>query len=81
LVEKLFENSRWQGVAGIGAWSEALRQAPHDVAIRELDNRIYINSVQQRCVLIALDALGLPEPSNVPPGEGFTDDTTGTVSP
>jgi hypothetical protein len=74
-VERLFYGSRWQGVPGIGGWSEALRQAPAHIVIRDRElNRVSINNVQQRCMLIALDRVNDGEPAV--PFEELPDDET-----
>jgi hypothetical protein len=58
LLEQLFYGSRWQGAAGAGGWSEALRSGPRDVCLFEaIGNRVRINGVQQRCTLIVLARL------------------------
>lgn len=64
LVERLFFGSRWQGVPGIGGWTEAMRQAPTNVVVKRntAANRVRINSVQQRCTLVALRVFNEPEP-------------------
>jgi hypothetical protein len=60
MLERLFWGSRWQGAPGAGGWSEAMRQAPTDIAVKSADaNRVRINGVQQRCTLLVLRALGM----------------------
>jgi hypothetical protein len=59
-LAKLFKDSKWAGAPGIGGWENALRQGPDDViwkgpAARK-HNRLYVNGVQARCLLVKMGA-------------------------
>ncbi|MDP3554843.1 hypothetical protein [Methylocystis sp.] len=59
-LAKLFKDSKWAGAPGIGGWENALRQGPDEViwkgpAARK-HNRLYVNGVQARCLLVKMGA-------------------------
>jgi hypothetical protein len=59
-LRRLFKDSKWAGVPGVGGWDNALRQAPEAIvwqgpAARKY-NRVMISGVQKRCLLVKLGA-------------------------
>lgn len=59
-LQKLFKDSKWFGAPGVGGWENALRQGPDDVVWKGPGarkwNRLYINGVQSRCLLVKMGA-------------------------
>ena len=62
LVMKQFKDTVWAGAPGASVWKSALRQGPKDIILTDAgQNRVRINGVQMRCVLVDMAAFNRAE--------------------
>ena len=56
-LNKLFSGQAWAG----GVWAGALKQAPHDIVLRELGNgqNVYVGGAVTRCLLVDIEKAGI----------------------
>lgn len=56
-LNRLFAGQAWAG----GVWAGALKQAPHDVVLRDLGNgqNVYVGGATTRCLLVDIEKAGI----------------------